>query len=229
MTQENNHIVKSYDAELADLKNRTINMGEALRRQVNAVGDALLTIDEEAARRVVERDAVLNSWEVELDAYVQFLLSRRQPLAIDLRFLMGVLRISVDLERAGDEVESAAKGVRNQRGRIAETSETIWHSLVKVHALVESMTDDALELLRSPDSARAYALIRRRDVIRSEMKTLVASTAEGLKASSLEVADGLEMIRIARALERVAAHLQNVGETVVFMLEGRDIRHEHLK
>ena len=57
MTQENNHIVKSYDAELADLKNRTINMGEALRRQVNAVGDALLTIDEEAARRVVERDA----------------------------------------------------------------------------------------------------------------------------------------------------------------------------
>ena len=167
MTQENNHIVKSYDAELADLKNRTINMGEALRRQVNAVGDALLTIDEEAARRVVERDAVLNSWEVELDAYVQFLLSRRQPLASDLRFLMGVLRISVDLERAGDEVESAAKGVRNQRGRIAETSETIWHSLVKVHALVESMTDDALELLRSPDSARAYALIRRRDVIRS--------------------------------------------------------------
>ena len=107
MTQENNHIVKSYDAELADLKNRTINMGEALRRQVNAVGDALLTIDEEAARRVVERDAVLNSWEVELDAYVQFLLSRRQPLASDLRFLMGVLRISVDLERAGDEVESA--------------------------------------------------------------------------------------------------------------------------
>ena len=156
MTQENNHIVKSYDAELATQKPHHQH-GRSPATPSERRGRRLLTIDEEAARRVVERDAVLNSWEVELDAYVQFLLSRRQPLASDLRFLMGVLRISVDLERAGDEVESAAKGVRNQRGRIAETSETIWHSLVKVHALVESMTDDALELLRSPDSARAYA------------------------------------------------------------------------
>ena len=122
MTQENNHIVKSYDAELEELKKRTINMAEALRRQVNAVGDVLLTLDEETARGFVERDVVINKWEVELDAYVQFLLSRRQPQASDLRLLIGVLRMSIDLERAGDEVEFSAKGVRNQRGQLAASS-----------------------------------------------------------------------------------------------------------
>ena len=228
MTEEATHIVKSYDAELGELKTRTLGMAEMLRRQVNAVGDALLTLDEEAAKRIVEGDEVLNQCEVALDAYVQFLLSRRQPQASDLRLLIGVLRISIDLERAGDEVESAAKGVRNQRGKLDAASELIWPSLVKIHALIESMTDDTVELLKKPDSARAYALIRRRKVVRGEMKTVVAGVTEGLKASRVEVADGLEMIRISRALERVAAHLQNVGETVVFMIEGRDIRHEAL-
>lgn len=227
MEQTTHHTVEAFDAELEELRRRTLSMAETVKSQLQAVGEALAAADEKRAQAVAEGDEAVNAWELSLDAYVEFLLSRRQPQASDLRLLIGALRESVDLERAGDEIRSAAKGIVHQHGQLSQEAERIWPSLVKMHALAMSMMEDALAILNKPDVSPAYALIGRRSVVRTEMKALMEAVLEAISANRITPESGFEMMRIARAFERVSAHLQNVGEAVVFVVDGVDVRHEH--
>lgn len=220
------HISKRFDAELDDLKVRTLGMYDDVKQQLDAVGTVLLSLDRQEAEKVVERDAVINGWEVELDQLVEFMISRRQPQASDLRFMIGTLRVIVDLERMGDEIRSAAKGVRNQKGHFKSEGDAVWQSLVKIHALLVAMMQDMRKIMESLDTSGARSLIARRAVVSDEGKATIKAVQSGLQAQQISVPDGLEMIRIARAFERVAAHLQNIAETVIFEVEGIDVRHE---
>jgi phosphate uptake regulator len=137
-------------------------------------------------------------------------------------------RMTTDFERMGDEIRNAAKGVRKLSELVKPLSEPALanvSTLFSLHALLRVMGDDMIACVRLLDPERARALVARRTIVSAEVDEALSDTVERLKTGELKLADGLEFIRINRSLERVAAHMQNVGETVVFMTEGVDIRH----
>lgn len=220
------HSVKAFDAELEVLHKNILDMARAVRQQLDDVGDALMKGDTDAAEQVVARDKVINEWEMELDAFMETLISRRQPQAIDLRMLLGGCRMTNDFERMGDEIRNAAKGIRRLDMPLTGAASDTAASLVKIYALLQVMADDMIAGIDDLDLERARALVRRRTVVSSEVHESLVSIINRMKAGEISIDDGLAFICINRALERVAAHMQNIGETVVFVVEGLDIRHD---
>ena len=106
------HTVKRFDAELEELNNNVVKMASAVEEQLGRLGDALVNLNADEAAKVMAEDHVINSWEAELDDYLETIISRRQPQAVDLRLLLGYYRMTTDFERMGDEIRNAAKGVR---------------------------------------------------------------------------------------------------------------------
>ena len=222
------HTVKRFDAELEELNNNVVKMASAVEEQLGRLGDALVNLNADEAAKVMAEDHVINSWEAELDDYLETIISRRQPQAVDLRLLLGYYRMTTDFERMGDEIRNAAKGVRKLSELVKPLSEPALanvSTLFSLHALLRVMGDDKIACVRLLDPERARALVARRTIVSAEVDEALSDTVERLKTGELKLADGLEFIRINRSLERVAAHMQNVGETVVFMTEGVDIRH----
>lgn len=222
------HTVKRFDAELEELNNNVVKMASAVEEQLGRLGDALVNLNADEAAKVMAEDHVINSWEAELDDYLETIISRRQPHAVDLRLLLGYYRMTTDFERMGDEIRNAAKGVRKLSELVKPLSEPALanvSTLFSLHALLRVMGDDMIACVRLLDPERARALVARRTIVSAEVDEALSDTVERLKTGELKLADGLEFIRINRSLERVAAHMQNVGETVVFMTEGVDIRH----
>ncbi|MDO5530548.1 phosphate signaling complex protein PhoU [Sutterella sp.] len=226
---EKQHVVKTFDKDLKNLHNNILDMARAVHRQLDDAGDALVQLSAETAEQVMARDALINTWEKELDAFMELLISRRQPQAIDLRMLLGCYRMTADFERLGDEIRNAAKGIRKLALPLSDEAKTCAGSLMKVHGLLEVMADDSVAALETVDADRARTLVRRREVVQSEVRGMLVETIEKMKSGKIEIDNGLEFIRINRAFDRVAAHLQNIGEAVVFISEGLDIRHDAAK
>ena len=214
------HTVKRFDAELEELNSNIVQMASAVEEQLGRLGDALVNLNADEAAKVMAEDHVINSWEAELDDYLETVISRR--------LLLGYYRMTTDFERMGDEIRNAAKGVRKLSELVKPLSEPALanvSTLFSLHALLRVMGDDMIACVRLLDPERARALVARRTIVSAEVDEALSDTVERLKTGELKLADGLEFIRINRSLERVAAHMQNVGETVVFMTEGVDIRH----
>lgn len=220
----NDHISKTFDAELSELRQNMLDMGAKVRAQLDAAGRVLLQLDEAGAREVEAGDALINAREKELDAFIEYILAHRQPQAVDLRVLLSSLRMTIDFERMGDEVRSAAKGVRKIKGELDERLFDARSRLLTLHAHLLVMTDEALDAVQTIDATAARAVVGRFPILKRETSAAVRAVIETMvEGASIE--DGLELIRIAKAFERVGAHLQNVGEAIVFIREGIDIRH----
>lgn len=218
------HIVKQFDAELHELRQNMLDMAADVRAQLDAVGRVLLNLDQNEAREVEAADERINMKEKELDAFIEFLLSHRQPQAVDLRVVVSSLRMTIDLERMGDEVRTAAKGVRKLHGKVDDKLVELRDELLTLHAHLLVMMDETLASVERLDDDLAHAVIARFPVLKKETGATVKSVAERMAAGA-GIEDGLELIRIAKALERVGAHMQNIGESIVFIREGIDIRH----
>ncbi len=220
------HIARSFDEDLRALRRHTVDMASAVRGQLDALGRALLNLDEREAQSVVEGDRVINRREMELDAMVETLFSRRQPQAVDLRVLLATVRFSTDLERIGDEIRTAAKSVRKLGGELSGPLGEVRGDLLKIHALLCVMTDETVESLSSYDDSEAEGMRARSWLLDREVHELLLSIVECLKAGTADVGQGLELIRAAQAMRRVSSHLENVAESLVFIRRGVDIRHD---
>lgn len=95
------HTVKRFDAELEELNNNVVQMASAVEEQLGRLGDALVNLNADEAAKVMAEDHVINSWEAELDDYLETIISRRQPQAVDLRLLLGYYRMTTDFELHG--------------------------------------------------------------------------------------------------------------------------------
>ena len=220
---EKEHIVKAFDAELKSLLSNMLDMAGAVRGQLAALSTALAGLNREEAEKVVERDALINLWEKELDAFME-----SQPQAVDLRLLLGCWRMTNDFERMGDEVRNAAKGIcRLANPAVGQAGEALTE-LVSVLERLKGMADKMNAALLSMDAKAARHLVEERDLVSEQVHDALTATVSRMKMNAVTLDDGLEFIRINRALERVAAHMQNIGEAIIFIVEGLDIRHEKI-
>ena len=213
---------RSFDRELGDLKAKLLHMGEVAEAMIDKSVTALVGRDERASAQVPELESELNRLQIEVDEEALLLLATRQPVARDLRFLASVMKINNDLERIGDlavnVTQSAAVLAREAPikppvdvGRMAE--------------LTRGMLRGCLQAFVSGDALAAQRVIDTDDKVDALKYEAVREMVRFMKADPASIEQGLAVVLTAHRLERVADHATNIAEDVIYMTQGRDVRH----
>ena len=218
------HISHQFDAELEAIKSRVLAMGGIVERQIEDAVVAIIDADSQRAEEVVAREKQVNGLEVAVDDEATKILVKRQPAASDLRLVLIITKAVRDLERIGDEAKKIAKAARR-----LHSAETPFVPRVGLTQAVEL----ALELLRA--SLDAFARVnpegiedlRRKDAeIDAGFKGVMRQLITYMMEDPRTISSCLEMLFIAKAIERVGDHAMNIAEHVVFVARGEDVRFE---
>lgn len=220
MTQ---HTSTAFERDLSELRSATAALFDAVAEQLAGVEKAMRTDDVAVAREVLERDALVNAAQVKLDAEVESFLALRQPRADDLRTVIGVSRMSADLERAGDELRNIARGLVRLHDIDARPECAPKADMIEGLMILSEMLSDVRQALVTADGKLAHSVIGRDRMIDDIYRRLLGTLEAGL-TQSCGVAT-LEAMGMARALERTGDHLKNVAEAVLYVRDGSDLRH----
>jgi phosphate transport system protein len=209
------------ELELSTLKQQLLLMGSHAEAAVNRAMRAMLRRDDDLARRTREDDSVIDTLELEIDHAVLGLLARG-PAAFDLRLLMAVMKIARELERVGDEATTISR-------RCLELSnEPPLKFQIDIPGLARlslEMLKDALDAFVSGDADQARGVVPRDDEVDRLHKDLQRELAARMEQQPGNITRCLQLMVITKSLERIADHATNVAEIVVYLYEGRDIRH----
>ena len=218
------HTFKRFDAELEDIRSRVLAMGGLVEQQITSAMAGLASGDLQALDAVIKNDERVNRHEVELDEACVQVIAKRQPTAIDLRMVMMVIKTITDLERIGDEAKKIAKGVR----RIYEGGHMPSQYGVGIRHLAEaalSMIRQALDAFARLDTELAKSVIRADTDVDTEFKSIIRQLITHMMEDPRTITTSIDIITIARAIERIGDHAKNVSEQVIYVVDGRDIRH----
>ena len=213
---------RHFDQELDVLKEKLLTMASHAEGSVTKAIRALTERDDALAREVKEEDSILDQYEIEIDEFAISLLALKAPLATDLRLITTAMKISHDLERVGDESTTIARRALelNQEPQLKP-----YIDIPRMAELGLSMLLDAISAFVSKESLKARNVIPRDkdvDVLNKQLhRELVSFVIE----DPTTITRALNLMVISKSLERIADHATNVAEEVVYLYEGRDIRH----
>lgn len=212
-------------AEINELKGRHIEMWNLVESQVDKSFKALLTFDKELAHQVVAREKVVNAQELVVDHHCENFIALFAPVAVDLRFIISMLKINNNLERIGDFAESIALFVLYQQQSVLD------EQLVKNLQLVD-MTSTANEMLlqtrialQSEDSAKASVVLAMDDKIDKLNRQATEILAQYMAENSDKIVEMLNLHSIIRRIERVGDRVSNIAEDIVFFVDAKELRH----
>jgi phosphate transport system protein len=223
MHQLSRHISEQYDAELEIVRRRLMEMGGMVEQQLRDAIKAISTYDSELAAKVSARDHEVNRFEVTLDEQCIHIIARRQPTATDLRLLVTVMKSSTDLERIGDEANRIAKMAR-ELARL-DFQKNVYGETARLGQLATTMVSRALDALARLDTKEALDLIAADKKVDEEYRSVIALLANSMTENPDTVERDLHLIWVARSLERIGDHAKNISEYVLYLVEGKDIRH----
>jgi phosphate transport system protein len=221
---ESQHLSSQYDEDLSRLRTHVLQMGGLVETQVSAAIEAYTTGEIASVKTIVETDRKVNDLEKAIDDDCAHIIAKRQPTASDLRLVLGISKIVTDLERAGDEAKKIAKGVR----RIYENGHLPAQYGIGVRHIAEaalSMVRQALDAFARMDALQAAEVIRADSAVDTEFKSIVRQLITHMMEDPRTITTSIDIIGIARAIERIGDHAKNISEQVVYVVEGRDIRH----
>ena len=222
------HISSQFDSELNAISTRVMEMGGVVELQLRTAIAALSDMDVEAADNVIELETEVNNFELELDHDISSIIGRRQPTARDLRLLMAMARTTGNLERAGDEVTKMARMVHSiiQSGeaRSLPTSELRSASEMAVNLLRKSL--DAIARL---DVHMALTIIKEDDLIDQEYNGFLRKLITYIMEDPRTISASLNLLFLAKAIERVGDHAKNIAESTIYVVKGEDVRHASLE
>lgn len=210
-----------FETELQSLKERLLGMASRAEASVAHAMEALVQRDDDAARKVHEEDDAIDQLEKEIDEQAIRLLAKA-PLATQLRLIVTTLKIARDLERVGDEATTIA---RRSIELSQEPQLKPYVDLPRMADLARGMLNDALEAFVTRDPGRAREVIPRDREVDALNKQLYRELASFMIEKPSNITRCLNLMTISKALERIADHAKNVAEDVVYLYEGRDIRH----
>ncbi|MEK7329757.1 MAG: phosphate signaling complex protein PhoU [Candidatus Eisenbacteria bacterium] len=213
---------RHFDQELEALKDQLLRMGGRAEAVIQKAVEALKRRDPPLAREVFEDDRAIDQLEIEIEERCVRLLALRQPMATDLRFITAALKISNDLERVGDH----AVNIAGSALRLAELP--MLKPLVDIPRMTQmaaGMLRDALDAYVRRDAATARRLCRRDDEVDDLNRQLFRELISYMIEDPGTITRAMELILVARNLERVADLATNVAEEVVFIAEARIIKH----
>ena len=221
------HISKQFDAELENVRSRVLQMGGLVEEQIVQAMEALLSGDMESIDRVIANDHRVNAMEVELDESCSHIIARRQPAAGDLRLLITVIKTITDLERVGDEAEKIARMAK------------LIHAAERLHMPrldLSHIADRAVQMLRQSldcfarlDVAAAMAVVKQDSEVDDSFRAIMRQLITFMMEDPRTISRSLEILFIAKALERIGDHSKNMAEYVIYMVKGRDVRHTSIE
>ena len=220
----NQHISQKFDEEMENLRNYVLKMGGHVEQQIRRATDALIKLDSNEAENVVQHDEYVNALEVSIDEECARILVRRQPAASDLRMVVAVIKTITDLERIGDEAERIAKMAIN----ISEKDCVFHNRYIGITHLSEHvirMVHNALDAFARLDTEEAFAVVRDDEKADAEYQSIMRQMLTYMMEDPRTISESLDIMQAARALERIGDHAMNIGEYIIYLVMGKDIRH----
>ena len=221
---QNEHIYKLYDAELEAVRAKVLQMGGLVEQQIVNALEALVSVNPKLAEEVMEVDHRVNALEVQVDEDCSHIIARRQPAAGDLRMIMMVVKTITDLERIGDEATKIARVAQ----KIYESDRMYkprFNEITSMVALVREMLRTSLDAFARLDVTKTVEVARQDEQVdeqfRAAMRQLITFMLEDPRTISMS----LEVLFVAKAIERIGDHAKNIAEYVVYMGKGKDVRH----
>jgi phosphate transport system protein len=219
------HSSKQYDMDLEAIRSKVLLMGGLVEKQFN---DAILcfrTGDLALAEQVIKGDDNVNRLEVTLDDTCSHLIVKRQPAANDLRIVMATLKGITDLERVGDEAAKIARTAKNlhERGTVGVLNH--YEAVRVLAASTASLLHDALDAFARLDDRQAAKIIAQDEVIDHEFRSIMRTMITFMMEDPRTISVALDTLWVAKAIERIGDHAKNIAEYVIYVVEGKDIRH----
>jgi phosphate transport system protein len=217
------HISKQFDNELEDVRSRVLAMGGLVERQLENAMQSLSNSDAALAQSVIETEVQVNTMEVSIDEECTRILARRQPTAGDLRLITAVIKTITDLERVGDEAEKIARmaiDLIEQQG-----SRSYYVGISNLGQLAMTILHDALDAFARMDSGAALATAGMEPKSDEQYGAILRELITYMMEDPRSISSVIDAVWVARSLERIADHSRNICEYVIYLVEGKDVRH----
>jgi phosphate transport system protein len=220
------HTAKAFDAALAELRLHIVEMGGLVIDQVSSAVRALLEGDAATAQLVLARESQVNELESAVDREAFRVIALHQPVAGDLRMAMAVSRITVELERAGDEAKKIAKfAARLADGEPHGPVTAVARYLRHMAELTTGMLRDAVRALDEADAARAQRVCASDSELDAEFAAALRQLMTVAMQDQRFLSATIDTVFALKGLERIGDHAKNIAEQVVFISSGEDVRH----
>jgi len=221
------HTIRAFDTDLQDLARMIAETGGLAERQIGDALDALNRHDAALAGSVIAADARIDALQREIEEKAILTIARRQPMAVDLRDIVGALRVSNDLERIGDLAKNIAKRVEVVENEL---------SLQKVMRGVEHMTElvlaqikDVLDAYARRDVGKAVQVWRSDEEVDAVNNSLFRELLTYMMEDPRNISVCIHLLFCAKNIERMGDHATNIAETIYYMVEGRPLPDERPK
>ena len=213
------------DEELMHLKEKILKMGAMVETAIRDSVNALVERDNELAKKIIEKDHQVNALDVEIDEESIRLIALRQPKAGDLRFITTAMKITTDLERMGDmAVNIAERALELNEDPILKP----YIDIPRMKEIAQGMTRDALDAFVRKDKKLAMDVIMRDDEVDDLQHEVLKELAFFMVQDPTTVMRAMKISFITRYIERIADHATNIAEMVIYLVEGKIIRHMEL-
>jgi phosphate transport system protein len=218
VSQDQRHFV----AQLDELKARLLTMGGLAEERLRLVMRALLERDDRSLARIIAGDSRIDDLQIEIDDRCFTLLALQQPVAVDLRIIVSAFKINADLERVGDFAVNI--GEASQRYLLHPAVKPLI-DLPRMAELALKMLREALDAFTSRDARLAEQVLAQDDWLDALKNQILRELLTYMLGDSRTIEPSIDLILISRHLERVGDHATNIAEDVIFIVEGRDVRH----
>ena len=219
------HLSSQFDSELNRVSARVMELGGLVEQQIHQAVYALTQFSTESIAQIHANEDRVNAMEVEIDYELSSIIGRRQPTARDLRMLMAFSKVTANLERMGDEAHKIARMVQS----IIESgaARSLPSGELRVAAeMASAMLRKALDALARLDTKTAVAILKEDDLIDDEFDGFVRKLITYMMEDPRKISPSLDLLFVAKAIERIGDHSKNVAELIIYLVEGKDIRHQ---
>jgi len=222
------HLSTQFDSELTSVSSRVMELGGLVESQIRQAIYALSQFSVEVANEVSANEARVNAMEVEIDHLLSSIIARRQPTARDLRLLIAISKTTANLERVGDEAEKIARMVRSiiQSGAPRSLPSL---ELRVASDLASGLLNKALDAFARLDVNAAVSILKEDDLIDAEFDGFVRKLVTYMMEDPRTISASLDLLFLAKAIERIGDHSKNIAELIIYLVEGKDVRHQALE
>ncbi|HTW87791.1 MAG TPA: phosphate signaling complex protein PhoU [Candidatus Binataceae bacterium] len=220
------HTNRQYEEELRGLRAGLIKMGGLVEGQITEAIEALVDRDSAHARTVIARDAEVNRMDIETDGRCISLLALHQPAASDLRFITTGLKITTDLERIGDNAVNICERALELND---EPQLKPYIDIPRMASIAQSMVKDSLDAFMRNDTALAEQVIARDDEVDLLNYQIYRELLSFMAEDPHTIGVATRVLFVSKYLERIADHATNIAEMVVYMVDGKNIKHMDAK
>ncbi len=224
------HTVKRFDGEMSRINQLVLDMGGLVLDQIKRALQALREEDLANALDVIERDKRVNELDVRIDEEIFKLLAKRHPMASDLRDVITVAKTAADLERAGDEIRKISRLCeRIYENGSPRPNQSMLRDINWMAEYAASMLRECLEAFDEMNPEKALHVIDRDREIEKEFEAALRRLTTYVMQDSRNVGHAVEIVLGLRALERIGGHAKNIAGYVIYLVTGKDVRHEDLE